>query len=263
MLGIVGLVTLLVALGLSLIITRLASTALTLTGLSTEVARFQARSAFTGTGFTTNEAEKVVNHPVRRRIIMLLMIVRSAGLVTIIISLILSFVTPQAEDGRLARLFWLVGGVGVLWSLACSKVVDRYMTRVMEWALRKWTKLDTRDYAGLLKLSGEYSVMKLQVRNEDWLCNQPLKNTKLREEGVIVLGINRSDGTYVGVPRPDTVIETGDSLVVYGRAKMLQELDRRHAGSAGEQAHKRAVDEEKERMLEQDRQEEESRRKRR
>jgi hypothetical protein len=84
MLGVIGSITFLTVLGLSLIITRLATIALKLTGLSPEVARFQGRSAFTGTGFTTTEAEKVVNHPVRRKIIMWLMIVRSAGLITII-----------------------------------------------------------------------------------------------------------------------------------------------------------------------------------
>ena len=35
------------------------------TGTSSELARFQARSAFTGVGFTTSEAESVVLHPVR------------------------------------------------------------------------------------------------------------------------------------------------------------------------------------------------------
>ena len=259
MLGIIGLATLLVALGLSLVITRLATTALTLTGLSTEAARFQARSAFTGTGFTTREAEQVVNHPVRRKINMLLMIVRSAGLVTIIISLMLSFVTPGGEDGRLMRLCWLLAGVAVLWAIASSNKINQYMTKVMEWALQKWTDLDTRDYAGLLKLSGEYSVMNLQIRENDWLCNQPLRETNLREEGVIVLGITRSDGSYVGVPRPETELEEGDTLVVYGRSRALQELDTRNAGSAGEQAHQRAVDEESERMKNQDRQEEETR----
>ena len=53
-------------LSLSLFVTQLATIALTYTGLSLEAARFQARSAFTGTGFTTSEAENVVDHPVRR-----------------------------------------------------------------------------------------------------------------------------------------------------------------------------------------------------
>jgi hypothetical protein len=65
--GIVGIIALLTVLVLSLLITRVATVALTMTGLSQEAARFQARSAFTGTGFTTKEAEDVVNHPVRRR----------------------------------------------------------------------------------------------------------------------------------------------------------------------------------------------------
>ena len=48
---------LLIALIVSLIVTRIASVALTLTGLSTDSARFQARSAFTGCGFTTSESD--------------------------------------------------------------------------------------------------------------------------------------------------------------------------------------------------------------
>lgn len=45
--------TVLAALLLSLLITRIATNALSVTGLSRETARFQARSAFTGVGFTT------------------------------------------------------------------------------------------------------------------------------------------------------------------------------------------------------------------
>lgn len=44
-------------------ITRIATIALTHTGLSRQTARFQARSAFTVVGYTTSESEKLVNHP--------------------------------------------------------------------------------------------------------------------------------------------------------------------------------------------------------
>ena len=40
----------------SLLVTRVATVALTLTGMSREMVRFQARSALTGVGFTTSEA---------------------------------------------------------------------------------------------------------------------------------------------------------------------------------------------------------------
>lgn len=72
MAGIIGIIALLIVLGLSLVIAQIGAVALTYTGLSSEAARFQARSAFTGTGITTSEAERIVDHPVRRRIIMLL-----------------------------------------------------------------------------------------------------------------------------------------------------------------------------------------------
>ena len=54
----VALASLLIFVALTLLINHIATVALSLTGLSREVARFQARSAFTGVGFTTNEAEK-------------------------------------------------------------------------------------------------------------------------------------------------------------------------------------------------------------
>lgn len=75
---------------------RIATIAITYTGLSREAARFQARSALTGSGFTTSESEKVVTHPVRRRIILLLMLLGNAGIVAAISSLILAFLGQQS-----------------------------------------------------------------------------------------------------------------------------------------------------------------------
>jgi hypothetical protein len=53
---------------LSVVVIRVATVALVHTGMGREAARFQARSAFTGVGYTTSEAESIVTHPVRRRI---------------------------------------------------------------------------------------------------------------------------------------------------------------------------------------------------
>ena len=52
----VAVVSVLFILAVSLLITRIATVALQLTGLSKANARFQARSAFTGVGYTTSEA---------------------------------------------------------------------------------------------------------------------------------------------------------------------------------------------------------------
>ena len=98
-----ALVSVLIAVILSLLVTRVAAEALTLTGLSHASASFQARSAFTGAGFTTAESESVVEHPVRRRIIMLLMFLGNAGVVTVISSLVLTFVATSPENRAIRR----------------------------------------------------------------------------------------------------------------------------------------------------------------
>ncbi len=75
----IAVILIIATLVLSLTITRIGAVALMLTGISAESARFQARSAFSGVGFTTTEAVAVVNHPVRRRIVMVLMLMGNVG----------------------------------------------------------------------------------------------------------------------------------------------------------------------------------------
>jgi hypothetical protein len=53
----VGIIAFLTVLFLSLTVTKIATVAITYNGLSRQASRFQARSPFTGTGFTTSEAE--------------------------------------------------------------------------------------------------------------------------------------------------------------------------------------------------------------
>lgn len=242
--GLVGIIALLTVLGLSLIITRIATVALMMTGLSKEAAQFQARSAFTGTGFTTHEAESIVNHPVRRRIIMALMIIRSAGLITILLSLILSFVGPGTDSAKLYRLLWLVVGTALLWILASSKRLEGLMAWGIQQALSRWTDLDVRDYAGLLRLSGDYSVSEQRVTEGHWIEGKNLRDCSLLAEGIVVLGITRSDGSYLGGPKGDTPIFEGDTLILYGRSEKLRELTGRQADAPGDSAHDRSVAEE-------------------
>jgi uncharacterized protein with PhoU and TrkA domain len=105
--------------------------------------------------------------------------------------------------------------------------------------------------------------MEVQVKEGDWLVGKDLKACYLNKEGVSVLGINRDDGSYVGVPRSSTEIYAGDTLILYGRSEQLQDLDKRRADIAGEKSHEQAVNKQNMYMAQQDEQESESRRKRR
>jgi hypothetical protein len=222
---------------ISMLINRFATIALSLTGMSREEARFQARAAMSGVGLTTRSPDDIVYHPVRRRVVFFLMIVGSAGIVTAVASLVLSFRGGSAAD-RLTRAAVLVGALAAVWLISRTGPVDRLLSRAIGWVLGK-AGFAARDYGTLLDLSGDYAVAELQVREGDWLADRSLRELRLRDEGVVVMGIHRAD-EYLGAPGPETTIETGDTLVLYGREARIAELDGRVRGSRGDAAHARA-----------------------
>lgn len=228
-------IAVLVTVAVSLLITRIGTTALVHTGLSREVARFQARSAFFGVGFTTSEAESVVNHPVRRRIVLWLVLLGNAGIVTVLASVILS--VTRSSGVQLAELAVLAVGLALLGLISRSRLLDR----AIDAALKRWTDLDVRDYADLLELHGDFAVAELKVEEGDWLAEETLRDLHLRDEGVVVLGITRANGTWLGAPDGDTIVHANDTLVVYGRDDRVCELDMRRDDATGDAAHAAAV----------------------
>lgn len=236
-----ALITLILVLFASLIVVRVAAVALTLTGMSREAAQFQARSAWTATGFTTEESEQVVAHPLRRRIITWLMVARSVGVVTAATTLALSFINVEANSEGWLRVGLLTLGLLALWLFARSSWVEQRMSKVITWALKRYGDFGGRDYGAMLHLAGEYAVIELKVRPEGWLANKSLSELDLPDEGVLVLGISRPDGDYIGAPKGETCIEPGDTVLLYGRAPVLDSIDKRSAGTAGAIAHRATV----------------------
>lgn len=240
-----AIVLLLIVALVSLLITRMATVALTVTGMTRQAARFQARSALTGVGYTTTEAESVVGHPMRRRVVMTLMLVGNAGIVAAVAGLLGGFLDTGGRQTVL-RAALLIGGLGALYVASKSRRVDHALSLAISKVLRRHTDLDVRDYANLLQLTGDYAVREMLVQPEDWLADRQLDELRLADEGVLVIGIRRPDGTYVGTPHKATVICEGDTIVVYGRGHALDSLDERPAGHAGDLEHERLTAEQRE-----------------
>lgn len=241
-----SIISLIIIIVLSILINRIATIALTHTGISYQVAKFQARSAFTGVGFTTDEAESITQHPVRRKIVLTLMLLGNAGVVSAVSSLILTFIGEDKGDLP-DYVSLLVIGVSILllWLLSRSQLIDRGLKKAINYALHKYTDLNVKDYNELLNLSGEYGITELSLEHDNWLTNNTLARLSLKEEGIIVLGIKRSDGSYLGIPEGENEIKTGDRLVLYGREQSLKELSERKRGAEGDQEHEEAKDNQK------------------
>ena len=230
---------------------RIGAVALVATGLPVEVARFQSRSALTGVGYTTSESETIVGHPVRRRIIMVVMLVGNAGLVSILASVILSVVNTANTGDVIWRLLTAIVGIGAIGLMARSKRFERWMSAGIARLVNRFTDLELRDYHHLMQLSSDYAVSELFVEEGEWLAGRTLLELDLPHEGVLVLAVQRSDGSFVGAPRGGTSVHVGDTLVLYGRTTVLTDLAERPATTEGDQAHEEKVAEQVELMEEQ------------
>lgn len=240
---------------LSVIVVRIATAVLVLTGLSEQSARFQAWSAFTGVGFTTHESESVINHPIRRRLTIVLMLAGNAAFVTIIAALLLSFLHPHSTSTNLVwRLSVLLAGVALLWLVSASRRFDQAIRRSVARAAQRWPQLDMRDYASLLRLANNHMIMEIAVRPRGWLAGRTLAELALAEEGIIVIGIQRQGGRYIASPLGRTLIAAGDVLLAYGSASALSDLGHRPAGPGGDEAHRKSAEEHRRFLHEQDQQ---------
>lgn len=209
----------------ALMVVKLGSSALQLTGMSKSVAQFQASSAFFGVGFTTKEAEQVVSHPVRRRIILHLIIAGNVGLTSALATLLVTF-TKSGDRGIGGTFAWLgltglvVLAVAILFNLS---FIRGPLDRLLRATLLKSGLREAVDYDYLLNLSDGYCVYDGLIKeNHPWIGKE-LREAKPAEKGIIVLGIYRDNGDFVGAPKKDSRIKKGDVLMVYGRHEDVHE----------------------------------------
>ena len=248
----IAILSLLSTLTLSLLVTRVGATALMLTGMSREMAKFQARSAFTGVGFTTVESESITTHPVRRQIVMLLMLLGNVGIAAVVATMMISLMSTTETENWWRNAGMFAAGLLILSIFASSRWVERRLNNLIAYSLNHWSQLEVRDYIALLQLRDGYAVTEMQVESQDWLAGKSLVELRLPTEGVLVLGIQRENGDYLGAPRADSTVHTGDTLVLYGPIHRLEELDQRHRGRQGDAAHEEAVNEHEEVLEEQE-----------
>lgn len=238
----IAILTLILVIGCSMLITKVAAIALVHTGMERERAKFQARSAFTGAGFTTSESELVVKNPIRRRIIMTLLLLGNAGFVTAISSLIIGF-TNSSDKGHMNQVYALLAGILVLYLSTRSKKWDRFLDKIISRFLINFTDLRPRSFERLMTIMDDYEVMEVSVEDNAWLCGGTLAKLKLTDEGVLVLGVVQGNGTYNGVPRGNYEIKADDKLIMYGQAEQIEEISKRRDKLQAKMEHKQSKEE--------------------
>jgi hypothetical protein len=206
-----------VILSLSVFVVRVASVALRFTGLTDSSARFQALSAFTGTGFTTSEAETVVNYPVRRRIIGILMIIGNMGFVTVFAALVVSLVQTDGEVGAVVtQITWLVAGMALLWALMLNNKADRFLCSVIGKILESTTFLGKRSFHRLLQLGDGYSVCEHKIAPGLLMADGKINEDTVRSLNLTPLAIRSPSGEQSIPAGTPTTLSADNTIVLFG-----------------------------------------------
>lgn len=210
----------LLAILLSMLFVRAGAIMLVLTGMRYEQAKFQALSAFTATGFTTREAERVVNHPVRRRIISILMIGGYAGVATVIVGATTTFATSSSQTLPKAALI-LALGILVIYLLARSSGLMGRWEAFVERLLRHRLFFEFEPVEELLHLADGYGLVKLEVGEESPLLGQTITEIGMVFKGVLILGVER-DRSWLPARTMREALQLGDELVIYGHLQRMK-----------------------------------------
>lgn len=212
----------LLAILVSFLLVRASAIALMMTGLEKKKARFQALSAFSGTGFTTKEAELVLNHPVRRKIVTWLMIMGNAGIVTVIVTTTTSMATSRGIQLPINLLIFIIG-IFLIYRFAKNSRFTRKWENFIEKRLIKSPAFDEASTEDLLHFLEGYGLVKKIIPGNSVLSGCSLSESRLNERGILVLGIERGSG-WIPTPKADERLMEGDHIILYGPLQPLKSL---------------------------------------
>ena len=203
---------------------KVATIALMMTGLSFDTASFQSYSAFFGVGFTTREAELVVNHPVRRRIIRDLILVGNIGLTSALATMVATFVQG---NNVFESLTIILAAVAIALAIGYIGRV-RWFRKTLDWliasSLTRAGLVRALDYELLLRVDHGYVVSEYLIEAGNPLVGKMLRHSLPWDSGVVVLAIRRNDALLPGIPGPSDIIEVGDVLVLYGKEENAKRI---------------------------------------
>ena len=231
MFGTQWLLSTLIVIFLLVLFVRATAVALEMTGLDKRTALFQALSAFSRTGFTTQEAESIVNHLVRRKIAFLLMVLGTAGFATVIITSTSHIVTRE-DYSPLIDVLILVMGLYLIYIVATHKGC---ITKWEDFIAAKLVKSSSFEWEGptedLYHLPEGNGLVRVIITEKSPFIGTSLSERGLREKGLVVLGIKR-DKNWIPFPKAEERIQEGDRIVVYGPLKVAREIFKKEGGLA-------------------------------
>lgn len=198
------------------------SIALKLTGLNLDKARFQVISIITNTGFTTKESELISQHPTRRKIAQILMLLSYVGYAALI-GLVVNIVQSKYEIIYII-LAVIIIILAVLFILRNKPLVYKLEKSIEKILIKKMAKNKKyRTVEEVLKLNDEFGVAEFMIEDGSKLEGITLMESDLTDQSIQVLNVDRG-AHIIHFPKRDLIFRVGDKVTVYGNLDNIKEL---------------------------------------
>lgn len=223
----------------SFLVVRLGAVALELTGMEAKQARFQALSAFSGSGFTTRESELIVTHPARRKIVQLLIIGGNAGLVTMIATLASSIGQAATKidqweffggtlivPGRVVPYIDVLAIIlllALLYRVSLWKPVAKRITKMLRAFIVKQGFVRETSFEEVLLGAEGFGISQIEIHTDNPLLDKQLMHSGLLQRDILVLLIEREGKTIVS-PKGHNIARLGDRFTCFGPLDAIREM---------------------------------------
>ncbi|XHU85513.1 hypothetical protein GW626_19625 [Peribacillus muralis] len=193
-------------------------TLLKLTGLKSKVARFQVISMLTGTGFTTDESKSIIDHPVRRKISMFLILFGAFSLAVIISSIS----TLLSDDLRLTELSIIIGILVVATVFIKSPFMNNRLSAKMKSEMYNHYELWQHPIEDVLFLEDDDVVMKIDIYEKSDLIDVKVGDMLPQEADINLLFVESGE-VKLRKKLCEYKIKLGDILFLYGNKEEIEE----------------------------------------
>ncbi len=199
------------------IVLEIAVMLLIVTGLDSEIARFQAVSMLTSTGFTTKESELILRHPVRRKIGVFLI---SFGVFSLAV-MISTLSNLLAQSFRVPQLTGVTLAFGAVLLAAKNKRVVGSLKRRFHKHLKQEFELHELPIEEVLYFTDSDLFTRISIRKGSAMAGRGLRDVCCREEDINVLFVQRGE-TKIRRECLRLALQEGDILFVYGDKEAIE-----------------------------------------
>lgn len=198
-----------------------------ITGLEKPVSRYQVISMLTGTGFTTDESQLIIDHPIRRKISAFLILFGAFSL-AVIISAITNMLS---NDLRLTELLVINAVLLIILLIGKTPSLRNKLQGRFDYEMHKNLDISELPIKNALYLNENDVVTEVAIEEGSDLVGTEMLDLFEKEEDITLLFIKRGEINIRNTMHNES-IQAGDDLFLYGNK---EEIERKFLNKNGKE----------------------------